>query len=132
MNIGEASKATGLPPKTIRYYEDIELVVAGRLANGYRTYSDVDVHKLRFLHRARDLGFSIENCRALLSLYEDKNRSSGEVKRIALNHIGEIERKIVELNALHETLSHLIDHCAGDDRPDCPIIDDLSGEADTR
>ncbi len=128
MNIGDAAKATGLPPKTIRYYEDIKLVIADRLENGYRTYSDAHIHKLRFVQRARGLGFSIDDCRALLSLYEDRNRASAEVKGIARKHLRDIEAKISELQNLQETLSHLVAHCAGDHRPDCPIIDDLAGE----
>jgi MerR family copper efflux transcriptional regulator len=127
MNIGQAAVQSGLPVKTIRYYEDIGLVNATRSENGYRKFSDVDVHKLRFLQRARGLGFSVEDCRALLSLYEDKHRASAEVKSIAANHLHAIEAKIAELQNLRRTLAHLVDHCAGDDRPDCPIIDDLAG-----
>jgi Cu(I)-responsive transcriptional regulator len=127
MNIGDVAKATGLPAKTIRYYEDIKLVVADRSENGYRNYSDVQLHKLRFVQRARGLGFSIQDCRTLLSLYEDKNRASAEVKAIAQGHLKEIDVKLAELQNMRQTLAHLIEHCAGDDRPDCPIIDDLSG-----
>ncbi|MDA1101260.1 MAG: Cu(I)-responsive transcriptional regulator [Proteobacteria bacterium] len=129
MNIGDAAKATGLSPKTIRYYEGIQLVVADRAQNGYRHYSEAHIHKLRFIQRARRLGFSIDVCRALLSLYEDPNRASAEVKSIARKHLREIEAKIVELQNLQGTLSHLIDHCAGDGRPDCPIMDNLSAES---
>lgn len=127
MNIGEAAKQSGLPAKTIRYYEEISLVVPGRSGNGYRTYSPTDVHKLQFVQRARGLGFSVEDCRALLSLYEDDHRASADVKAIATEHLSEIEAKIAELKALHKTLKHLVDHCHGDDRPHCPIIDDLAG-----
>jgi Cu(I)-responsive transcriptional regulator len=127
MNIGDAAKATKLSPKTIRYYESINLVIADRLTNGYRDYADTHIHKLRFVQRARGLGFSIEDCRALLSLYEDRNRASAEVKNIAQKHLEEIEAKINELQGLQETLSHLVAHCAGDHRPDCPIMDGLSG-----
>ena len=127
MNIGDAAKATSLSPKTIRYYESINLVVGDRLTNGYRNYADTHIHKLRFVQRARGLGFSIDNCRALLSLYEDQNRASAEVKNIAQKHLQEIEAKIDELQALRDTLSHLVEHCAGDHRPDCPIMDGLSG-----
>ncbi len=127
MNIGDAAKATNLSPKTIRYYESINLVIADRLSNGYRDYADAHIHKLRFVQRARGLGFSIEDCRALLSLYEDRNRASAEVKNIAQKHLEEIEAKINELQDLQETLSHLVAHCAGDHRPDCPIMDGLSG-----
>ena len=128
MNIGDAARATGLPAKTIRYYEDIDLVVAQRAQNGYRSYSDNLLHKLRFVQRARGLGFSIDDCRALLSLYEDQGRASAEVKLIAQQHLVEIDAKLDELGTMRRTLAHLIEHCAGDQRPDCPIIDDLSGD----
>ena len=128
MNIGDAAKATGLPPKTIRYYEEINLISVDRLVNGYRSYSESHIHKLRFLQRARSLGFSIDYCRALLSLYEDQNRASAEVKTIAEKRLLEIETKISELKKLQMTLSDLVAHCTGDHRPDCPIIDGLSGE----
>ncbi|MBV40009.1 MAG: Cu(I)-responsive transcriptional regulator [Rhodospirillaceae bacterium] len=128
MNIGDAAKATGLSSKTIRYYESIDLIAAARMENGYRSYTEAHVHKLRFVQRARGLGFSIDDCRALLSLYEDKHRASAEVKNIAQKHLEDIEGKISELQDLQETLSHLIEHCAGDHRPDCPIMDGLSGE----
>ncbi len=127
MNIGEVAKATDLPAKTIRYYEDIGLVRPLRSDNGYRDFRDQDVHKLRFLGRSRALGFSIDDCRALLALYEDDQRASAEVRRIARRHLTEIEAKISDLNALRITLTHLIDTCAGDSKPDCPILDDLSG-----
>lgn len=127
MNIGDAALQTGLPAKTIRYYEDIDLVSPARADNGYRDYSDNDVHRLRFLQRARGLGFTIDECRGLLSLYDDKARASADVKAIAVSKVGEIERKIAELNSLKDTLSELARCCHGDDRPDCPIIDDLAG-----
>ncbi len=130
MNIGEAAAASGLPAKTIRYYEDIRLVRPARGANGYREFSERDAHKLAFLGRARSLGFSIEDCRTLLSLYEDRDRASADVKRVAREHLGRIERKIAELQALRGTLDQLIARCHGDDRPDCPILDDLAGEPD--
>ena len=126
MNIGQASEVSGLPPKTIRYYEDIGLVVADRRGNGYRHYEDDHVHKLRFLQRARSLGFSVGQCRSLLSLYEDKNRASSEVKRLAQARLSEIDRKIEELRGMRATLARLIDACSGDHRPDCPILDDLA------
>ena len=128
MNIGQVAERSGLPPKTIRYYEDIGLVTPMRSDNGYRTFSEQDLHKLRFLSRARALGFSIEDCRTLLALYEDDHRASAEVRHIARRHLNEIEAKITDLNAMRETLTHLVDTCAGDDRPDCPILSDLSGE----
>lgn len=129
MNIGVAAERSGLPAKTIRYYEDIALVRPDRSDNGYRDYSSADIHRLKFLHRARGLGFSIAECRHLLSLYEDRERASADVKRLALAKVGEIDRKIDELRSLRETLSTLARHCHGDDRPDCPIIDDLAGTA---
>lgn len=129
MNIGEASRASQLPTKTIRYYEDIKLIAPQRADNGYRTYSDSDVHRLRFLQRSRGLGFSIDECRLLLSLYEDEERASADVKRLALDKIGEIDRKLSELQSLKVTLSALARDCHGDDKPDCPIIDDLAGRA---
>ncbi|TNE57523.1 MAG: Cu(I)-responsive transcriptional regulator [Alphaproteobacteria bacterium] len=126
MNIGEAAERSGLPPKTIRYYEEIDLVIADRRENGYRDYSDVHIHKLSFLRRARGLGFSIPECRLLLSLYEDTDRSSSDVKALALSKVAEIDQKISELAGLRQTLKTLSDKCHGDDRPDCPILDDLS------
>ncbi|MDG1375692.1 MAG: Cu(I)-responsive transcriptional regulator [Yoonia sp.] len=125
MNIGEASTHSGLPAKTIRYYEDIGLIKPLRDANGYRAFRQQDVHKLAFLSQARALGFSIEDCRNLLALYEDQSRSSADVKAIAREHLGQIETKIADLRDMQETLSHLIDACAGDHRPDCPILNSL-------
>ncbi|PLW74832.1 Cu(I)-responsive transcriptional regulator [Cohaesibacter celericrescens] len=128
MNIGLASKASHLPAKTIRYYEEIELITPARLENGYREYSDKDIHRLTFLQRSRGLGFSIEECRLLLSLYDDKDRASADVKSIAISKISEIDQKILELKALKSTLSELTVHCHGNDKPDCPILDGLSKE----
>lgn len=127
MNIGLASQQSGLPAKTIRYYEEISLIKPLRAENGYRDYSDKDVHRLRFLQRSRSLGFSIEECRLLLSLYHDEHRASADVKSLADGKIVQIDRKIEELKALRQTLSVLSKNCHGDDRPDCPIIDDLAG-----
>lgn len=127
MNIGDVSNKTGLPPKTIRYYEDIELVKPDRLPNGYRDYNDSDIHRLAFLQRSRSLGFSIEECRQLLSLYEDKNRASADVKALAVEKVSEIDRKVEELKSLRTTLKKLADNCHGDERPSCPIIDDFAG-----
>lgn len=129
MNISEASLQCGLPAKTIRYYEEIGLVAPGRLANGYRDYREQDLHKLRFLQRSRGLGFSIDDCRLLLSLYEDRNRASADVRQIAKAHLEDIDRKIEELKSLQATLRQLVHQCHGDDRPDCPIIEDLAGPA---
>lgn len=126
MNIGQAAEQSGLPIKTIRYYEEIGLVAPGRRDNGYRRYTEPDLHKLAFLQRARGLGFSIEECRALLSLYEDKHRASAGVKKLALDRIADIDRKLNELQSLRSTLTRLADSCHGDNRPDCPILDDLA------
>ena len=126
MNIGDAAMTSGLPAKTIRYYEDIGLITPDRAENGYRDFSETHIHKLTFLHRSRNLGFSIEDCRTLLSLYEDKHRASGEVRSLATEHLRTIETKVSELQAMHATLSELIHKCHGDDRPDCPILDNLS------
>lgn len=125
MNIGDVSARSGLPVKTIRYYEEIGLIKPMRGANGYRAFGEKDLHKLAFLGRTRALGFSIEDCRALLALYEDQTRASADVKRIANEHLAQIESKIVDLMAMRDTLSHLIHECAGDHRPDCPILEDL-------
>ncbi|WP_417670025.1 Cu(I)-responsive transcriptional regulator [Roseibium sp.] len=127
MNIGSASQMAGLPAKTIRYYEDIDLVCPARSENGYRDYSEADVHRLKFLGRARGLGFTIDECRLLLSLYNDENRASADVKAIAEAKIAEVDRKISDLQGLRATLNTLACSCHGDSRPDCPIIDDLAG-----
>ncbi|WP_170353378.1 Cu(I)-responsive transcriptional regulator [Ruegeria lacuscaerulensis] len=127
MNIGDVSARTGLPAKTIRYYEDIGLVKPLRDNNGYRVFRSQDVHKLNFLGRARALGFTIEDCRTLMALYEDETRASADVKKVARAHLAQIEAKIADLNAMRDTLGHLVDACAGDDRPDCPILQDLGG-----
>jgi len=111
MNIGDAAGRAGLPAKTIRYYEDIGLVTPHRAANGYRRFTEADLHKLTFLGRAR-----------LLALYADDGRASADVKRIAQGHLDRIDRKIAELSAMRETLSHLVQACAGDQKPDCPIL----------
>lgn len=128
MNIKHAAGMTGLPAKTIRYYEEIGLVAPARQENGYRDYSETDAHTLAFLGRARSLGFSIEECRALLALYDDQTRSSAEVREIARGHLDRIETKIAELEAMRDTLSGLVEACHGDARPDCPILADLASE----
>ena len=128
MNIGQAAEASGVSAKMIRYYEQIGLIPPpSRTDAGYRVYSDRDVHTLRFIRRARDLGFSVDQLSELLALWSDRTRASAEVKRIAMEHIAELERKIEELQEMREALVHLAKHCHGDDRPDCPIIDDLAG-----
>jgi MerR family copper efflux transcriptional regulator len=132
MNIGDVAQYTGLPAKTIRYYEDIGLITPDRDANGYRRFATTHLHKLGFLARARSLGFSIEDCRALLALWEDRDRASGDVKAIANGHLLEIDRKMTELTEMRATLSDLVKACAGDDRPDCPILKDLARPASDR
>ncbi|HHB80250.1 MAG TPA: Cu(I)-responsive transcriptional regulator [Aliiroseovarius sp.] len=129
MNIGEAAAQTGLPAKTIRYYEEIQLIQPHRAENGYRAFNDKDLHKLAFLARARALGFSIEDCRMLLALYEDEARASKDVKQVAQAHLKRINEKLADLKAMRATLTDLVDACAGDHRPDCPILKGLSMEA---
>jgi MerR family copper efflux transcriptional regulator len=127
MNIGEAARRSGLSAKTIRYYEETGLIApAARAENGYRDYSDRDVHKLRFVRHARGLGFSVEECSQLLSLYQDKERHSSDVKAIAEQHLADVEDKIRELQELRNTLSHLVTCCHGDNRPDCPILEGIA------
>ena len=131
MHISAAAVASGLPPKTIRYYEEIGLIAAARKRdNGYRDYDDRDVHVLRFLHRARGLGFAVADCRNLLSLYADAGRDSADVKRLTLRRIADIDTKIAELQSMRATLAQLATRCHGDDRPDCPILDDLAAPVD--
>lgn len=128
MNISEAASRSGVSAKTIRYYEDIGFVKPLRAENGYRDFRESDLHKLTFIGRARSLGFTIEDCRTLLALYDDKDRASADVRAVAKQNLAEIDRKVAELSAMRETLSHLIAECSGDHRPDCPILKDLSGE----
>lgn len=129
MNIGDVAKATAIPVKTIRYYEEIGFIRPDRDANGYRNFAQNDLHKLAFVGRARSLGFTIEDCRALLALYEDQSRASADVKRLANSHLAAIDAKIAGLRDMRDTLSDLISSCAGDDRPDCPILTGLDGQA---
>lgn len=127
MNIGEAARAADVSAKMIRYYESVGLIPAAvRTEAGYRVYSQADVHTLRFIKRARRLGFSLEQTADLLGLWRDHDRASANVKRVARNHITELEKKIAELQGMVATLRHLEHHCHGDERPDCPILDDLS------
>jgi Cu(I)-responsive transcriptional regulator len=129
MNIGEAAKASGVSAKMIRYYEGIGLIPpAGRTEAGYRVYTDRDVHTLRFIRRARGLGFSVEQMTELLALWRDRSRASADVKRLALGHVDELRTKIAELEAMASTLQHLAAHCHGDDRPECPIIEQLADD----
>lgn len=131
MRIKDASIRSNLPAKTIRYYEEAGLLEpAKRRPNGYREYTEKDVHVLRFVCRARSLGFTVQDCRELLSLYKDHQRSSTSVKAVAMRRLGEIERKLDELKSLRCALTELIDRCHGDDRPDCPILADLAGTRD--
>jgi Cu(I)-responsive transcriptional regulator len=129
MQIGEAARNAHLPVKTVRYYEEVGLVKPLRTGNGYRDYGDRDVHLLKFVQRARSLGFSIDECRLLLSLYEDKRRASADVKALASEKIKQVDLKIHELQSMRKTLQRLAEHCHGDDKPDCPILDDLAGQA---
>lgn len=130
MNIGEAARRTGVPAKTIRYYESIGLIApAGRSESGYRRYDAREVETLRFVQRARSLGFSIAQVGELLALWHDRRRASADVKAMARDQLTAIDRKIAELEGLRDTLEHLIARCHGDARPDCPILADLAGEA---
>ncbi len=120
------AERAGLPAKTIRYYEDIGLVKPLRDANGYRAFRESEMHKLAFLARARALGFSIEDCRVLVGLYQDDHRASADVKRVAEEHLTRIDEKIAQLQGMRDTLATLVHACHGDDRPDCPILKDLA------
>jgi Cu(I)-responsive transcriptional regulator len=128
MNIGQAADASGVSAKMIRYYEQIGLIrPPSRTGSNYRVYGSDEVHVLRFIRRSRTLGFSIEETSALLALWQDKTRASGEVRDIASEHISALETKIAELESMVGTLKHLVHCCQGDNRPDCPILDDLAG-----
>jgi MerR family transcriptional regulator, copper efflux regulator len=129
MNIGQAASASGVSAKMIRYYESIGLIPKTvRTESGYRVYSDHDVHTLRFIRRSRDLGFSVEQIADLVSLWQDRERASKDVKAIALDHVGVLERKIRELQEMASTLKHLARNCHGDARPHCPIIEELAND----
>lgn len=133
MNIGEAATETGVTAKSIRYYESIDLIPpAERSESGYRQYSDRDIQILHFIKRTRGLGFSVAEVAELLSLYRDRNRASAEVKGIVEARLGEIDRKIAELESIRATLRTLSDRCHGDERPDCPILDDFASQAPDR
>lgn len=126
MNIGQAAKTSGLSAKMIRYYESIGLLAAAhRTEAGYRLYRPDDLHTLAFIKRSRDLGFSLEEVRKLLTLWQDRGRASADVKALARQHIAELEQKITEMTGLRDTLQELVEHCQGNDRPDCPILRDL-------
>jgi MerR family transcriptional regulator, copper efflux regulator len=127
MNIGEAARRSGVPAKTIRYYEGIGLIpAAGRSQSGYRSYGTTEVEMLRFIHRARSLGFSVKDVAGLLALWRDRSRASADVKAIALDHVAAIERKLAELESIRRTLLDLTHRCHGDDHPDCPILAELA------
>ena len=126
MNIKDACGKSGLPAKTIRYYEDIGLIKPLRDSDGYRAFRDSDVHKLTFVGRSRALGFTIEDCRALMALWEDYDRASADVKLIAQKHLKVIDAKVTDLVSMRETLDHLIHACSGDGRHDCPILENLA------
>lgn len=127
-NIGEASAATGISAKMIRHYESIGLIPqAGRTFAGYRLYGEADLHRLRFIRRGRTLGFSMKQIEALLALWNDQSRASAEVKKLAQSHVEELDQRIGEMQAMKRTLESLARHCRGNQRPDCPILDDLAG-----
>ncbi|KIL99529.1 Transcriptional regulator MerR family [Paramagnetospirillum magnetotacticum MS-1] len=127
MNIGEAARRSGISAKTIRYYESVGLIPeAGRTASGYRAYTSNEVETLRFIHRARSLGFSVGDVGGLLELWRDRSRASADVKAIALKHVAEIESKIADLDSIRRTLLDLTTRCCGDDHPDCPILEELA------
>ena len=126
MNIGTVAENSGVPPKTIRYYETIGLIrPADRRPNGYRSYSVADMRTLNFIKRARSLGFSVEEVRDLLALWQDKTRTSAAVKALALRHLEALDRKIAELESMRKAVADLVKRCRGDSRPDCPILEDL-------
>jgi MerR family transcriptional regulator, copper efflux regulator len=127
MNIGQAAQASGVTAKMIRYYESIDLIKQSkRTDSGYRIYTENDLHTLRFIKRARKLGFSLEQIRDLLSLWQDSNRASADVKAIAMSHVTDLENRIDELVSMRDTLKHLAHCCTGDHRPECPILKDLA------
>ena len=129
MNIGHAAKASGVSARMIRHYEGVGLLSeAARSGAGYRQYSDRDVHTLRFIRQSRELGFSIEQIRELLALWQNRHRPSRQVKALAEAHLQELDRRLGELQAMRSSLEHLMRCCSGDDRPDCPILDTLAGE----
>ena len=131
MNIGQAARRSGLSAKMIRYYESIGLLKpALRSDSGYRLYQQEDLHSLAFIKRSRDLGFSLEEVSRLLTLWQDRQRASADVKALATQHIDELNRRIEEMVSLRDTLSELVAHCQGDDRPDCPILKDLANEGE--
>lgn len=133
INIGRAAEASGVSAKMIRHYESVGLLpAAGRTVAGYRIYRDSDVHTLRFIRRARDLGFSMKEIGALVGLWQNRGRSSGDVKKLAARHMRQLDDKIRDLQAMRDTLAQLAHHCHGDERPDCPILEDLASDHDAQ
>ena len=131
MRIGEAAKRSGMAARTIRFYEEAGLIEpATRRESGYREFGADDVRRLRFIHRARNLGFGIDEVGRLLSLWSDRERASADVKRLALEHVARVEAKMAELRSMRDAILHLAERCHGDDRPECPILDELAGGAD--
>lgn len=131
MNIGEAAAASGVSAKMIRYYEEIGLVLPERrTSSNYRVYGDNEVHRLRFVRRARTLGFSLEETERLLALWSDTSRKNDDVRAVALDHLKELEEKMEAMRAMADTLKNLVDHCQTGNRPQCPILDNLAGEVD--
>ena len=129
MNIGEAAKASGVTAKMIRHYEENGLIAkVSRTGSGYRVYREEDVHILRFIRRSRDLGFSLAEIKTLLGLWGNRRRASADVKKLAMKHVSDLDAKIAEMRAMRKTLVELADHCHGDSRPDCPILEDLAGD----
>ena len=127
LNIGAAARTSGVSAKMIRHYEEIGLLPQPRRTeSGYRVYREAEVHKLRFVRRARDLGFSIKEIKDLLGLWDNRRRRSADVKKLAQKHVAELEERISQMQAMRRTLLTLVEHCHGDDRPDCPILDDLA------
>ena len=130
MRIGKAARRSGMAAKTIRFYEEAGLIEpAPRTEGGYREFGNDDVRRLQFIHRARDLGFSVAEVGRLLSLWSDRGRASAQVKQLALEHVARIEAKMTELRSMRDAILHLAERCHGDDRPECPILDELAGEA---
>jgi MerR family copper efflux transcriptional regulator len=132
VNIGMASRMSGVSPKMVRHYESLGLLPSvGRTEGGYRQYTEAEVHTLRFIKRARELGFPMSDIAELVGLWRNRRRASGNVKRIAQKHSDELAQRIEAMQAMQRTLQHLIHCCHGDERPDCPILDDLAGLHDT-
>jgi Cu(I)-responsive transcriptional regulator len=128
-NIGQAAEASGVSAKMIRHYEENGFIPkAGRTVAGYRIYKQADVHMLRFIRRARDLGFSLKEIKTLLGLWQNRRRASSDVKNLAMKHVEDLDKRIAEMQAMRRTLVALGENCHGDSRPDCPILDDLAGE----